>query len=53
MIKLLLTVIFAAVILLLIIVTVAGILEAKTMEWETRTIGRKEDHDDSEMHTID
>lgn len=53
MIKLLLAVIFAAVILLLVIVTVAGILEAKTMEWETRTIGRKEDHDDSEMHTID
>lgn len=53
MIKLLLAVIFAAVILLLIGVTVAGILEAKSMEWETKTIIRKEDHDDSEMHTID
>lgn len=46
MIKLLLAVIFAAVILLLIIVTVAGILEAKTMEWETKTIGRKEEEDE-------
>ena len=53
MIKLILAVIFVAVVLLLIIVTIAGILEAKSMEWETRTIGRKEDHDDSEMHTID
>lgn len=53
MIKLLLAVIFAAVILLLIGVTVAGILEAKSMEWETKTIIRKEDNDDSEMHTID
>ena len=35
MIKLLLAVIFAAVILLLIIVTIAGILEAREMEWET------------------
>ena len=43
MIKLLLAVIFAAVILLLVIVTVAGILEAKTMEWETKTIIRKEE----------
>lgn len=51
MIKLLLAVIFAAVILLLIIVTVAGILEAKTMEWETRTIGRKDDKDD-ELETV-
>lgn len=53
MIKLLLAVIFAAVILLLIGVTVAGILEAKSMEWDTKTIIRKEDEDDSEMHTID
>ena len=53
MIKLLLAVIFAAVILLLIGVTVAGILEAKSMEWETKTVIRKEDEDDSEMHTID
>lgn len=48
MIKLLLAVIFAAVILLLIGVTVAGILEAKSMEWETKTIIRKEDEDDKE-----
>lgn len=46
MIKLLLAVIFAAVILLLIGVTVAGILEAKTMEWETKTIIRKEEDDE-------
>lgn len=46
MIKLLLAVIFAAVILLLIGVTVAGILEAKTMEWETKTIIRKEEEDE-------
>lgn len=49
MIKLLLAVIFAAVILLLIGVTVAGILEAKSMEWETRTVIRKED-DDEPIH---
>lgn len=53
MIKLLLAVIFAAVILLLIIVTVAGILEAKTMEWETRTIGRKEEEDDGRREADD
>lgn len=46
MIKLLLAVIFAAVILLLIGVTVAGILEAKSMEWETKTIIRKEEDED-------
>lgn len=46
MIKLLLAVIFAAVILLLIGVTVAGILEAREMEWDTRTIIRKEEEDD-------
>lgn len=46
MIKLLLAVIFAAVILLLVVVTVAGILEAKTMEWETKTIIRKEEDED-------
>lgn len=46
MIKLLLAVIFAAVILLLIGVTVAEILEAKSMEWETKTIIRKEEEDD-------
>lgn len=46
MVKLLLAVIFAAVILLLVVVTIAGILEAKSMEWETRTIGRKEEEDE-------
>lgn len=46
MIKLILAVIFAAVILLLIGVTVAGILEAKSMEWETKTIIRKEKEDE-------
>lgn len=46
MIKLLLAVVFAAVILLLIGVTVAGILEAKSMEWETRTVIRKEEDED-------
>ena len=46
MIKLLLAVIAAAVILLLIGITVAEILEAKTMEWETKTIIRKEEEDE-------
>lgn len=46
MIKLLLAVIFAAVILLLIGVTVAGILESKSMEWETKTVIRKEEDED-------
>lgn len=45
MIKLLLAVIAAAAILLLIAITVAGILEAKSMEWETKTI-RKEEEDE-------
>lgn len=44
MIELLLAVITAAAILLLIGITVAEILEAKTMEWETKTI-RKEEED--------
>lgn len=48
MIELLLAVIAAAAILLLIGVTVAGILEAKSMEWETKTIIRKEEEDDKE-----
>lgn len=43
MIELLLAVIAAAVILLLIAITVAGVLEAKSMEWETKTIIRKEE----------
>lgn len=46
MIELLLAVITAAAILLLIGITVAGILEAKTMEWETKTIIRKEEDED-------
>lgn len=46
MIKLLLAVIAAAVILLLIGITVAGILDARTMEWETKTIIKKEDEED-------
>lgn len=46
MIKLLLAVIAAAVILLLIAITVAEILDAKTMEWETKTIIRKEEDED-------
>lgn len=46
MIKLILAVIFAAVILLLIIVTIAGVLEAREMEWETKTIIRKEEEDE-------
>lgn len=45
MIKLLLAVIASAAILLLIAITVAEILEAKSMEWETRTI-RKEEEDE-------
>lgn len=46
MIELLLAVIAAAVILLLIAITVVEILEAKTMEWETKTIIRKEEDED-------
>ena len=46
MIELLLAVITAAAILLLIGITVAEILEAKTMEWETKTIIKKEDVED-------
>ena len=45
MIELLLAVIASAAILLLIGITVAEILEAKSMEWETRTIIRKEEED--------
>lgn len=44
MIELLLAVIASAAILLLIGITVAGILDVKTMEWETKTI-RKEEED--------
>ena len=46
MIELLLAVIASAAILLLIGITVAEILEAKTMEWETKTIIKKEDVED-------
>ena len=45
MIKLLLAVIASAAILLLIGITVAEILDARTMEWETKTIIRKEEED--------
>ena len=45
MIELLLAVIASAAILLLIGITVAEILDAKTMEWETKTI-RKEEEDE-------
>lgn len=51
MIKLLLAVIIVAVILLLIGITAFGILEAKSMEWETKTIIRKEDEDDRRRET--
>lgn len=51
MIKLLLAVVAVAVILLLAIVTLAGILEAREMEWVTRTIVRKDDKDD-ELETV-
>ena len=47
MIKLLLAVIIVAVILLLIGITAASILEVKTMEWETKTIIKKEEDDDT------
>ena len=47
MIELLLAVIAVAAILLLIGITVAEILEAKSMEWETKTIIRKEEDDDT------
>ena len=46
MIELLLAVIASAAILLLIGITVAEILEAKTMEWETHTKVRKEEKDE-------
>lgn len=50
MIALILAVIIAAVILLLVIVTVAGILEAKEMEWQSRQVTGEEEHD--ELETI-
>lgn len=46
MIELLLAVIAAAAILLLIGITAFGILEARTMEWETHTKVKKEDVED-------
>ena len=46
MFRLLFAVIAAAVILLLIIVTIAGILEAKEMEWQNKTIIKKEKEED-------
>lgn len=51
MVKLLFAVIIAAVILLLAVITLAGILEAREMEWVTRTIVRKDD-DDDELETV-
>lgn len=48
MIKLILAVIFAAVVLLLIIVTIAGVLEAREMEWNHKTIIKKEDEDEDQ-----
>lgn len=50
MIALILAVIVAAVILLLVIVTIAGILEAKEMEWQSHQITGEED--DDELETI-
>lgn len=49
MIKLILAVIFAAVILLLIIVTVAGVLEAREMEWDNKTLIKQEKDEDDEL----
>ena len=45
MIELLLAVIASATILLLIGITVAEILDARTMEWETHTKVKKEEKD--------
>lgn len=50
MIALILAVIVAAVILLLVVVTIAGILEAKEMEWQSRQVTGEEKHD--ELETI-
>lgn len=49
MIKLLLAVVAAAVILLLIIVTIAGVLEAREMQWDNKTIIKKEDEDEDQI----
>ena len=49
MIKLLLTVIAVAVILLLIIVTIAGILEAREMQWDEKTLINQEKYEDDEL----
>ena len=49
MFKLLLAVIAAAVILLLIIVTIAGILEAREMEWQNKTLIKQEKDEDDEL----
>lgn len=51
MIKLLLAVVAVAVILVIAVITLAGILEAREMEWVTRTIVRKDD-DDDELETV-
>lgn len=51
MIKLLLAVVAVAVILVIAVITLAGILEAREMEWVSRTIVRKDD-DDDELETV-
>lgn len=51
MFKLLLAVVAVAVILLLAVITLAGILEAREMEWKSNTVSREED-DDDELETI-
>lgn len=49
MIKLILAVIFTAVVLLLIIVTIAGVLEAREMEWDHKTLIKQEKDEDDEL----
>lgn len=49
MFRLLFAVIAAAVILLLVIVTIAGVLEAKEMEWQNKTIIKQEKEEDDEL----
>lgn len=49
MFKLLFAVIAAAVILLLIIVTIAGVLEAREMQWDNKTLIKQEKDEDDEL----
>ena len=51
MIKLLLAVVAVAVILVIAVITLAGILEAREMEWVSHTVSRKDD-DDDELETV-